>query len=44
MPAELAGVKIEEKLGGQLDLTQTVTTEKGEKVDPKAPEKEVGLV
>ena len=32
MPAELAGVKIEEKLGGQLDLTQTVTTEKGEKV------------
>lgn len=30
MPDELAGVKIEEKIGQYLDLTQKVTTEKGE--------------
>ena len=32
MPEELAGVKIEEKIGQYLDLTQKVTTEKGELV------------
>ncbi len=30
MPDELSGVKIEEKIGQHLDLTQNVTTEKGE--------------
>ena len=32
MPEELAGVKIEEKLGQQIDLTQKVTNEQGELV------------